>query len=159
SEFGVPQRRRRLVVVGVRRDTVGETAVTGMVSRLFDAIRCEGKWQLELLGDGSVVTAKEAISDLETEYGINTVEYGGEGSHRGYRQAKYSGPYYGYQEALHEGADVMDSMRLARHTADVRERFQRILDETWECRGKNLSPEIRKRLGASRKHRIVPMDP
>src|SRR5690606_5930801 len=118
ADFGVPQHRERLVVIGIKDELV-KTFPAGCIG-LFDRVDVVGKRQLEALGDGEHVSAKQAISDLEVGDGnakiSNTVEYAG--PRDGYLQKKYRGPSsHPYQALMHDGVGVsgMDSMRLARH--------------------------------------------
>lgn len=161
ANFGVPQHRARLVVIGIRSDMAKKfpTGCTGM----FDGIDVEGKQQLSEMGDGKPVTAQQAISDLvvgtEKKARQRTIEYPGFWAHRGYKQLNYEGPHgTAYQRIMnkHVASDQMDSMRLARHTEEVRARFQQILASS--RRGVNLSHDDRSRFGMS-KHRTVPMSP
>jgi len=159
ADYGVPQHRERLVVVGIRSD-VAKTLPAGSTG-VFSYIDKEGQAQLQLLGNGKHVTAEQALSDLVVGSGkqraARTIEYTGEGARRGYVQRAYQGPKdFPYQRLMNEGVspEKMDSMRLARHRLDVEWRFQAILDS---CRrGVNLSPDDRERFGML-KHRTVPM--
>lgn len=159
--FGVPQRRSRLVVIGIRSDVAKQLMLgsTGVVDR----INAAGLEQLHRLGGGHPVTAADAISDLVVGpalRGARIVDYTRSVSPRGYMQLDYEGPSPSsiYQRLMNEGVarDQMDSMRLARHTKDVRDRFKKILARS--RRGVNLSAEERDLLGL-RKHRTVPMCP
>lgn len=166
AEFGVPQRRERLVVIGIRRQGVESIlAATGdldsfkLIRRLFEQARQEGARRLAQLG--GIVSAKAAISDLEVggDPLSATIPYRGAGSRAGYVQVKYVGPRTKYQELMHDGLGpvAMDSMRLAKHREDVRRKFAIILNETKGRRGKNLSAEVRAKLSML-KQRMVPMD-
>lgn len=161
ANYGVPQRRARLVVIGIRSD-MAKKFPTGCMG-VFDRIDVEGKKQLSELGDGKPVTAQQAISDLVVGTGEwkvqRTIEYTGFGARRGYVQLKYEGPHVTpYQSLMNTGVvhDQMDSMRLAQHREDVEARFQQILASS--RRGVNLSAEDRVRFGML-KHRTVPMSP
>lgn len=160
ANFGVPQRRERLVVIGIRSD-VAKTLPWGCVG-VFDRINAAGKAQLQKLGSGRHVTVEQAISDLVVGSNLRTadlVEYTRSGSRRGYMQLDYAGPgRSAYQKFMNAGVarEQMDSMRLTRHRKDVRDRFKRILAS---CRrGVNLSEQDRMRFGML-KHRTVPMSP
>ncbi|MCC5793191.1 MAG: DNA cytosine methyltransferase [Chromatiales bacterium] len=164
ADFGVPQRRARLIAVGVRSDVAAQLAkVTnsdpaGVLEAILDSIRDVGRRQLSRYGQGHHVSAFEAISDLAVGSAKkrNTEEYVGDGRRRGYRQVKYQGPVTRYQIRMGAGVPLsgMDSMRLARHREDVESRFERILAT---CRpGVSMSAEARAHLGML-KHRTVPM--
>lgn len=161
ADFGVPQRRSRLVVIGIRSD-MAKAFPTGCTG-LFDGIDIEGRRQLSELGGGKPVTAQQAISDLVVGTGKRmanrTMEYIGFGARRGYVQLKYEGPRdAAYQRLMNDGVapGAMDSMRIAHHREEVTARFQEILAT---CRrGVNMSAEDRFRFGML-KHRTVPMSP
>lgn len=163
--FGVPQRRTRLVVLGIYRGDKGGAVGMGgaiatqqdLIDEIFRNARREGGRQLEQFGVERV-TAELAISDLEGgDRRLTTSDYAGSQSRAGYRQVRYQGPKTKYQEWMHQGASAMDSMRLAKHTDEVRVRFQKILKLTSGRRGVNLSAGLRDELRML-KHRTVPMD-
>ena len=166
ADFGVPQRRARLVAVGIRSDIARQFARTGQRDRneaiqsALALIEATGARQLSQYGNGRHVTASEAISDLAvgTAKKRNTQEYVGDGARRGYRQVKYEGPRSNYQMRMSGGVapSDMDSMRLARHREDVAQRFATILRIGRP--GINLSAEMRGMLGML-KHRTVAMHP
>lgn len=161
AEFGVPQRRKRLVVVGIRSDIAKE--LQSGYAEVFEKIRAAGAKQLAEYGNGNVVSAEQAISDLAVGSGRagmqRTIAYTDDNGRRGYAQLNYEGPSGTiYQALMNEGVPVgqMDSMRLAKHRKDVEARFAKILAR---CRrGVNLSSEDRERFGML-KHRTVPMSP
>src|SRR3546814_778919 len=154
SRFGVPQRRSRLIAIGIRKDLV-EWLDDG-IGRVFDLIEASRLQQLADMGLGDVVTASDAISDLEIGSGP-LVECIDAESARGFQEAFARPPATTYQTLMREGASGQpNSMRLARHREDVRERFARILAE---CRrGVRMDDNARRSYGL-KKHRIYPMSP
>jgi DNA (cytosine-5)-methyltransferase 1 len=161
ADHGVPQRRERLVVVGIRADIALKlpTACTGV----FNRIDLVGQGKLALLGGGVPVSAKQALSDLQVGMGATRsrqlAECVGSGGRGRFWQLRYKGPRdVPYQKLMNAGvAPVqMDSMRLANHRPDVEARFQDILD--FCRRGSNLSKQDREAFGML-KHRTVPMAP
>lgn len=152
SRFGVPQRRSRLIAVGVRRDLC--EWVDGGLARMFVLLEEARIKQLKELGLPEAVSAAHALSDLELA-GKEMVNCTDPESSRGFKEAKYTGPRTTYQRLMHDGHDGhMDSMRVARHRDDVQERFGRILAE---CRrGVRMDDASRKTYGL-KKHRIYPM--
>lgn len=152
SKFGVPQRRSRLIAVGVRKDLCDW--LDGGIKRVFVLLEEARTMQLKELGLPEAVSAASALSDLEIQ-GRELVDCTDPESGRGFSEVRYGGPTTAYQylmQAGHEGG--MNSMRLARHRFDVQERFGRILAE---CRkGVRMDEESRKTYGL-KKHRIYPM--
>ena len=152
SAFGVPQKRSRLIAVGVRKDLC--EWLDGGILRAFKLLEEERVEQLEFLGLAQVVTASDAISDLETT-NRPLIECVDPESPKHFKEGSYGGPKTAYQELMHHGHEgLMDSMRLARHTDEVRARFGKILAE---CRkGVRMDDTSRMTYGL-KKHRIYPM--
>ncbi len=153
SRFGVPQRRSRLIAIGVRNNACKR--LDGGIRRVFDLIEEARAEQLKELGLPIAVSAAAALSDLETSDKPLTPCVDPESAPR-FLEADYAGPESPYQRLMHAGhIGAMDSMRLARHRDDVRDRFARIL---LECRkGVRMNDESRRTFGI-KKHRIYPMD-
>jgi DNA (cytosine-5)-methyltransferase 1 len=154
SRFGVPQRRLRLIVIGIRNDIAAD--LNGGVHRAFEILETVRISQLKECGLPELITAKDAISDLQAEYAIHRDCKDSFPS--GFKEAEYIFPDTAFQKLMHEGCgdDAMDSMRLAKHRTEVEKRFQRILDE---CpKGVRMNEANRERYGL-KKHRIYPMSP
>lgn len=153
SLFGVPQKRSRLIAIGVRKDLC--EWLDGGIDRFFALLEESRVAQLSELGLSAEVSAFDAISDLEVGP-RPTIPCLDAESPSGFQEAAYEGPRSRYQYLMHAGhSGKMNSMRLARHRDDVKERFGRILQE---CRrGVRMDDESRRTYGL-KKHRIYPMD-
>jgi DNA (cytosine-5)-methyltransferase 1 len=152
SDYGVPQKRSRLIVIGIRSELAG--LLKGDVGFAFGELAKSRADQRKEMGISKDVSARQALSDLETK-------------HRklqdcadpppGYQELDYKEPLTEFQRLMHKDAyGPMNSMRLARHREDVRERF-RLLQERCEEGGK-LNEELRAEFGIN-KHRIHIMAP
>lgn len=153
SAFGVPQRRPRIFIVGVRR--CPDTYAAGGVQELVNLVERYRAQQLVDLGLSMPVTTKDAIGDLETKRN-GVVPCVDPASPTGFVQPDYRGPLTVYQRMMRgplKGNEI-DSARLARHSAPVSKRFGAILEE---CRqGVTLHLSDRQRLGI-KKYRVHPM--
>lgn len=154
SRYGVPQKRNRLIVIGLHK-TVAST-LEGGVMYAFQQLELMRVKQLKDLRLSDPVPANEAISDLMTKW-RSKKPCVDPSSPKGFEELKYEGPSTVYQKLMHDGCrnSSMDSMRLARHREEVRERFARILQE---CpRGVRMNEANREQY-STKKHRVYPMD-
>ncbi|MBO1111842.1 DNA cytosine methyltransferase [Bordetella petrii] len=155
ARFGVPQRRARLIAVGVRSDVSG--CLNGGKKRFFSLIEEIREQQLKDLKLGRTVSAHEAIDDLRTRRRWSKLkECTDPRSKSGFQEVVYTGPDSSYQRLMHRfcRSDAMDSMRLANHSIEVAGRFERIIEE---CRkGVRMDEDSRKKFRL-KKHRIFPM--
>lgn len=151
TDVGVPQFRPRYILLAVRRDQLkGRQAFDPFKG--FDE-RCKKFLEQKGLPTDRPVTVSQAISDLRTK---NRTLIECEDS-SGFKQIKYKHPETAYQRLLHGklNGTAPNSLRLARHTDEVKKRFKKILRT---CRhGVQLSAADRKRLGL-KKHCLVPLD-
>jgi DNA (cytosine-5)-methyltransferase 1 len=164
SRFGVPQKRTRLIVAGLLRDRCAKHQKANLASLVFDALEEQRIGFIARLGLSVPVSAQEAIGDLTLRR-----RHGGEWllqecldpeSPWGFVELAYDGrrSKSPYQKLMRSGAPVpfMDSMRLARHTDEVRKRFREIIRT---CRqGVRMNEDDRASFKL-RKHRIYPMSP
>lgn len=153
DRFGVPQRRPRLIVIGIRRDLA--FFLKGGVSRVFAIIEEQRKAHLGCLGLEEQISAADAISDLELSR-RGTTPCLDEESPKGFSEIVYDRPSTNYQRLMHAGHEgkPMNSMRLARHREDVTQRFSEILAAA--PRGVRMNESLREQFGL-RKHRVYPM--
>jgi DNA (cytosine-5)-methyltransferase 1 len=152
SLFGVPQRRSRLIAIGIRKDLLHW--VDGGIRRAFDLIEAAGPAQVAELGLNVPVTAEDALSDLELAR-TSLVPCDDPESPPHFTEGAYLAPRTRYQHLMHENSSgKMTSMRLARHRDDVRDRFSRIISE---CRKGVRMDEASLKTYGLKKHRIFPM--
>jgi DNA (cytosine-5)-methyltransferase 1 len=153
SLYGVPQKRSRLIVLGLHADVADR--LPGGVHRAFELLEEKRVEQLRELGLDEKIGAGEAISDLRADTRQKKA-CTDPSSRAGFEEATYCGPETAYQRLMHQGCrdEDMDSMRLARHGEQVRNRFAAILDQCQ--RGGNMNQASRDRFGL-KKQRIHPM--
>lgn len=154
SLFGVPQKRPRLIVIGVRKDLARH--LHGGASRAFELLEEARMQQLRELGLPEIVSASEAISDLEIEH-TGTRPCTDPSSRTGFQELAYKGPRTPYQTLMQRGSyGSMDSVRLAKHKPEVSERFMKIIQDPECIKGSLMSLAQREKYGL-KKHRICLM--
>lgn len=153
SDFGVPQARRRYLIIGIR----GRLGTAVEADDLYRLLRQERNRVLQHLALPlhRTLTVREAISDLESagQSRMPCADY------PGFEQIVYPGPRTGYQRSLHRGLsrrEAPNSMRLSQHRPPTSARFAEILAT---CRkGVAISPADRERLGIG-KVALTPLHP
>jgi DNA (cytosine-5)-methyltransferase 1 len=153
SEFGVPQSRTRIFIVGAK------TQNPQLLTEIFDDDFVE-KRRVEFLksfdmDSNAIVSVKQAISDLEVvgRELIQCVDIPNR------NQIRYVGPRSNYQKQMHlgmENAVAPTSMRLAKHSEAVVEKFETIQREV--APGQRVDAALRAKLKTS-KHRVHLLDP
>lgn len=151
SDFGVPQRRPRYLLIGLKTGTLpGVNPV--------ERLKVARKHFLEKLGLGFKPTSvSEALCDLETLQGtlVDDPDFGPQG----FKALDYKAPKNKstYMRLMRDGWPGKPSdMRLARHSGKVVARFQDILENC--TRGQSISAEDRERFGI-KKRSVTPLDP
>jgi DNA (cytosine-5)-methyltransferase 1 len=153
SDFGVPQNRKRHVLIGVRDEISAGMDEPDVQSWVADE---RDRLLIELgLPRHRAVSVREAISDLETA-GRQRVACD---DFPGFEQIAYHGPRTQYQRVMRPGMprrEAPNSMRLTQHRAATRRRFAEILAT---CRkGVVITPAERDRLGIG-KVALTPLHP
>lgn len=145
SEFGVPQKRQRFILVGLK---------SGSSKDFFDLIvkkRTEFFKSKNLQPNTSL---SDAISDLLQAHGTNSSP----DSHN-FQAGFYSNTKSSYQELMRRGkkltATIADSHRFANHKEDTVAKFQYILNNTQP--NKNIS-NITKDKYNLKKRTVIPLD-
>ena len=152
STFGVPQKRKRFFIIGLRKDAKFHNKDTP-----FSVIERVRLGFLASKGLSVPVAAKSAISDLEV--GRNGTRQSADSA--GFQEIAYKGPLTSYQRLMNVGVGkhVTDT-RLARHNAEITSRFEKII-QLCHADGRlnvSISPELRASFGL-KKCAIRVLDP
>lgn len=143
SEFGIPQRRKRFILVGIKK---------GDPKKFFDLIISNKAKFLKEKGISQNITVEEAISDLLKSNGeIKSKEF------KNFKEGVYSRPKSNYQILLRKRINsyVPDSHRFPNHNLEVVKRFLVILKEYSE--NKRIIEDLKERFNL-RKRNILPLD-
>jgi DNA (cytosine-5)-methyltransferase 1 len=143
SKFGVPQRRRRFILVGM---TDGDPEV------FFNKIIANRVYFLKKKNLKPQITVNQALSDLRKANGeVNSVDF------KYFKEGLYSPPRSNYQKLLRKGVKrkVPDSHRFPNHDDKTSCRFSYILENC--VRDTDIGNIIKQKF-ALKKRCIVPMD-
>lgn len=150
GDFGIPQKRTRFILVGVRKD-VAEKKIE-IAKSFFQKI--ENDKQKFLVNKKLSVNTKlkDAISDLLKQNG--TVE---SPDTKNFQAGVYSKSKSTYQKLLRGDIKnkVADSHRFPKHREDIIEKFSFILNNS--IKNKDIDASIRKKYNI-KKHTIIPLD-
>ncbi|WHN64519.1 DNA cytosine methyltransferase [Cysteiniphilum sp. QT6929] len=151
SDFGVPQPRARFILIAFRKDIkIAQSPFDLLPDFLTQYKDNKG------LG-GKEVTVKQAISDLETQHGVNVMD---SVDSKGFKQIKYERKKLSnYQKIMRENCSPdysPNSLRLARHNQATITRFNQILN--YYPKGKSLTSKQLAELG-TKKQCFTPLHP
>jgi DNA (cytosine-5)-methyltransferase 1 len=144
SEFGIPQRRRRFILVGVQE---------GDAQQFFEKLHQAKKSFLKRKGLSVTTTAIEAISDIERNQGERPSP-----DSNNFIAGMYGKPESNYQKLMreHSTSSYPDSHRFANHRPDTIERFQTFLKDY--PRNKNVAGMYRQKVDY-KKNCLILLDP
>ncbi len=146
SEYGVPQKRTRFILVGVRKDLQNELPSRGF----FDLLKENKETFLINKNVGIRNNLRDAISDLLR---INEIECPDDQS---FKSGMYNKPTTGYQKLLKGKVinSVPDSHRFAKHSIETVEKYKFMLNNAEK--NKTLPKEIKSKYNI-KKHTLIPL--
>jgi len=152
SDYGIPQKRCRFILVGIRNDIAKRNKVAA--EAFFETIRANREAFLINKGLEISVPLEAAISDLLFKHGTTKLP-----SDKNFKFGLYSSPNSKYQIFLRQDTDdnliTPDSHRFANHSQSITDRFNFIL--TNAPKGKSLSKTF-KESHKIKKHTLIPLD-
>lgn len=151
SQYGVPQKRTRFILVGVKKSLPNSNQE--MANSFFLNLEKNKFTFLESKKLNSINTVEDAISDLVQSNGIvDSIDS------PGFKSSKYGVVKSKYQKYIRKSFtnEVPDSHRFAKHQESTVAKFQNILDLTSDRRNFDISNEIRLRYNI-KKHTIIPL--
>lgn len=146
SEFGVPQKRTRFILVGIRKDIANQIKSNGF----FEQIQKQKETFLIKKGIGLTNSLEDAISDLLK---INEVV---SPDTKSFTAGLYNPIQSNYQKLLRDKVDsnIPDSHRFAKHSEDTLRKFEFILQNAEK--NKTLSNELKERFNL-KKRTVIPL--
>ncbi|GAA4811999.1 DNA cytosine methyltransferase [Litoribaculum gwangyangense] len=146
SEFGIPQKRTRFILVGVRKDIANQVTPNGF----FEKIQKQKETFLIKKGIGLTNSLEDAISDLLK---INEVV---SPDTKSFTAGLYNPIQSKYQKLLRGEVDskIPDSHRFAKHSEDTLRKFEFILQNAEK--NKTLSNELKERFNL-KKRTVIPL--
>lgn len=149
SEFGIPQKRVRFILVGIRKDKEEKQVVA---KTFFDKITANKKEFLASKGLTLNCNLNQAISDLMAKHGkVDSPDS------NGFKAGKYAEPESKYQIFMRKDYDgkIPDSHRFVNHRKPTIKKFKYILANGEK--NKIISKKLKKKLDTN-KHTIFRLD-
>jgi DNA (cytosine-5)-methyltransferase 1 len=150
GEYGIPQKRTRFILVGVRKDLAN--ASKELAETFFSQIKENRHSFLSEKNLTINTNLKDAISDLLKANGLKDSP-----DTKSFQAGTYSKIKSSYQLLMREGIEnkIADSHRFPKHRPDIIKKFSVILKT---CRkNKDIDAKTRERFNI-KKHTIIPLD-
>lgn len=152
SEYGVPQKRTRFILVGIRNDIATKTQISA--ADFFLILESNRMQFLAEKGlKSNKTTLEQAISDLLVSNGLTTTP-----DRHNFMTGIYSKPQSPYQKMMRKDhkAKFPDSHSFAKHRPMITARFTEILAA---CdRNKNVSKQLLREKFKISKHTVIPLE-
>lgn len=148
SEYGVPQKRNRFILVGVRKDVAEKNKISA--EAFFKNIKSNREKFLVNKNLSINTNLEEAISDLLMSNGSEPSP-----DTRNFRAGLYSNSKSKYQSYLRSGIPqgmIADSHRFVNHSGDIIARFKLFLKN--EPRNKTISEKTKNYFGLKKRTQI-----
>lgn len=147
AEYGVPQKRTRFILVGVRKDIYNKSLFP---ERFFNTISENREQFLINKNIGLSTSIKDAISDLLARNGLVDCP-----DSKGFKSGEYSLAQSNYQTFIRKSAqnNIPDSHRFTKHTTEMVKVFKTLLSQA--PKGKKIEGENRKKYGLKKRGIVV----
>lgn len=152
SEFGIPQKRVRFILIGIRKDVANKKKV---LATDFFKLLLENRMKF-LVSKGlknNKTTLEQAISDLLYKHGLTETP-----DRRNFATGLYGKPQSAYQKMMRKGQreNIPDSHSFANHRPTIAARFSEILDACG--RNRNVERQMLREKYRISKHTIIPLE-
>jgi DNA (cytosine-5)-methyltransferase 1 len=152
GDYGVPQKRTRFILVGIKRDL--KKATQAKANAFFESLEQNKFDFLKEKGLTTQTNLQDAISDLFKQNGLKETP-----GYPSFQSGVYGKEKGSYQQLMRQGIthEVADSHRFPKHSSLIIKRFKNILDETSDRRNFNISAEIQEKYNIN-KRTVIPLN-
>lgn len=151
GEYGVPQKRTRFILIGIRNDI--ENTSQEVVDNFFLSLEAASFSFLKKRGLSKDVNLQDAVSDLLKSNGTTQSP-----DTKSFQAGLYGLKQSSYQKYMRKWikCEVADSHRFPKHLQATSERFKILLNLSMNRRNFDLSKDVRERYNL-KKHTIIPL--